>query len=118
MCSSDLKWFSTEELPELAFDHANIVALARDELRRRARRAPVGFELLPPDFTFAELQALYEALLGEPLDKRNFRKKLLSTGLLVPRAERRGSTGRPAGLWSFDRARHDALADAGFEFRI
>lgn len=117
--AADARWHPVTALPALAFDHAAIIQAARGELRRRAREAPVGFELLPDAFTFTDLQALYEALLGEELDKRNFRKKLLSTGLLVPLPERRAAAaGRPAGLWAFDTGRYAALAAAGFEFRL
>lgn len=113
------RWHGVDALPTLAFDHAAIVAHARATLRVRARSAPVGFDLLPPTFSLPELQSLYEAVLGDALDRRNFRKKLLSTGLLVPLPERRAAaTGRPASLWRFDAERYAALVPAGFEFRL
>lgn len=103
----------------LAFDHAHILARAREDLRDRARRTPLGFELLPATFTLPELQALYEALLGEPLDPRNFRKKVLGMGFVVPAVGRRaGAAGRPAQTWAFDPERYAILSTTGFELRL
>ena len=76
-------WFGLDDLPKLAFDHADIVSRAHDRLRGKVRYAPVGFELLPPRFSLTQLQRMYEIILGPELDKRNFRKKSLSMDLLV-----------------------------------
>jgi len=83
------QWFPVCTLPHLAFDHERIVAVALSRLRGKVRYEPIGFELLPKKFTLSELQALYEAILGTPLDKRNFRKKILGMGLLIALPERR-----------------------------
>lgn len=112
-------WFSLEQLPQLAFDHATILDKAMERLRGKVRYAPVGFELLPPRFSLTQLQRLYEIILGSELDKRNFRKKILSMELLVETDEmERGVRHRAARLYRFDRRRYDKLARSGFSFAI
>jgi 8-oxo-dGTP diphosphatase len=98
----EARWFDVSALPELAFDHAEILAQALAHLRRRLAEAPVCFELLPRTFTLSELQALTEAILGRALDRRNFRRKVLELGL-VEEAEgtRREGAHRPAQLYRF-----------------
>jgi len=112
-------WFALAELPTLAFDHAHIVATAHARLRGKVRYAPIGFELLPPRFTLTQLQRLYELVLGERLDKRNFRKKLLAMDVLVETDElEQGVRHRAARLYRFDRRKYDRLAKSGFEFAM
>ena len=112
-------WFNINELPELAFDHKEILAEGIRTLKRRVRYRPVGFELLPPKFTLLELQALYEALLGYKFDKPNFRKKILSMDLLVPLNEvQENVSHRPAKLFKFDEERYDSLRKEGFAFEL
>lgn len=112
-------WFALDDLPKLAFDHAEIVRVARDRLRGKVRYAPIGFELLPPRFSLTQLQRLYEIILGEALDKRNFRKKILSMELLIETDElEQGVRHRAARLYRFDRRRYDRLAKQGFELSI
>ncbi|MBO5180358.1 MAG: NUDIX hydrolase [Paraprevotella sp.] len=69
-------WENINTLPQLYFDHAEMVETARDVLKRKIAREPIGFNLLPPLFTLSQLQSLHEAILGESIDKRNFRKKV------------------------------------------
>lgn len=76
------RWFSVDELPGLIFDHEEMLAAAKDRLRYRASHEPVGFELLPDKFTMPELQILYEDIYGTKLDKRNFRRRILSMDIL------------------------------------
>jgi 8-oxo-dGTP diphosphatase len=112
-------WFEVDALPELAFDHAEILRVARARLRSKVRWAPIGFELLPPAFTLGQLQRLYEAILGRPLDKRNFRKKLLSLGLLTDlNRHETGVAHRPSRLYAFDRDRYDAMTADGLVFEL
>jgi len=94
-------WFALDELPPLAFDHGKIIAYAVDRLRNKLEYTTVGFELLPAKFTLGALQALHEAILGKPLDKRNFRRKILSLGLVKPSKEMQATGHRPALLFSF-----------------
>lgn len=112
-------WFRLDELPRLAFDHAEIVARAHDRLRGKVRYAPIGFELLPPRFTLTQLQRLYELVLGADLDKRNFRKKILAMDLLVETDQvEQGVRHRAARLYRFDRKKYEKLARQGFSFAI
>ncbi|HEY4058082.1 MAG TPA: NUDIX domain-containing protein [Kofleriaceae bacterium] len=112
-------WFSLDDLPKLAFDHAQVVALAHERLRGKVRYAPIGFELLPPRFSLTQLQRLYEIVLGTDLDKRNFRKKILSMDLLVETDEvEQNVRHRAARLFKFDRRKYDRLAKQGFAFAM
>lgn len=92
-------WFPVERLPALAFDHAQIAALARRRLREKVQISLIGFHLLPCRFTLNELQSAYEAILGERLDKRNFRRKMLRAGLLRETGQFQSGEGRPAKLY-------------------
>jgi 8-oxo-dGTP diphosphatase len=112
-------WFTLDELPKLAFDHSDILAMAHQRLRAKVRYAPVGFELLPPRFSLTQLQRLYEIILGTDLDKRNFRKKLLALDILVETDEvEQGVRHRAARLYRFDRRKYDRLAKQGLEFAM
>ena len=111
----EAEWFSIEELPALAFDHDRIVGCAIGKVRHQ----PVGFELLPRKFTLTQLQRLYETVLGEELDKRNFRRKVQSTGVLQELDEfESGVARRAARLFQFDRARYRELVRDGFDFAL
>ena len=112
-------WFSLDDLPKLAFDHAEIIARAVERLRGKVRYAPIGFELLPPRFSLTQLQRMYEIILGTDLDKRNFRKKILAMDLLVETDEvEQGVRHRAARLYRFDRRKYDRLTRQGFEFAL
>lgn len=104
---------------ELAFDHNAILETCLNALTHRVRIRPVGFELLPPKFTLTELQHLYEAILDTALDKRNFRKKILSMSLLIDLNElQEGVPHRPAKLYSFNKERYHQLEAHGFSFEV
>jgi len=106
--AAEARWWSVYDLPPLAFDHADILAYALQRLRYKLEYTAVGFELLPETFTLSELQAAYEVILGERLDKRNFRRKILSAGVIEETGEYRTGGGRPAKLYRF---RDDAVAE-------
>lgn len=120
------EWHALKGLGELAFDHNEVVEYAFEMLKRRVRTQPIGFELLPPKFTLTQLQHLYEAILlfdaspeDNKLDKRNFRKKILSMNLLVDLKEvQEGVAHRPAKLYSFDKEKYRALEKAGFSYEL
>ena len=117
--AADARWFPISEVPKLAFDHADILATAQARLKSKVRYQPVGFELLPPKFTLSQLQQLYEAILETKLDKRNFRKKVLSFGLLVPLKETQmAGRHRPAQLFRFDADKYEKLKKRGFNFEL
>lgn len=102
---SDVEWFSMKNLPSLGFDHDKIMTDALLALRQNLDREVLFGELLPKKFTLKELQDLYESILDEKLDRRNFRKKMLQTGLLKPANEKKaGAKGGPE-LYSIKRTR-------------
>jgi 8-oxo-dGTP diphosphatase len=112
-------WFPAADLPPLAFDHGQILRVGLERLRGKVRYVPIGFELLPPKFTLSELQHLYEAILGRPLDKRNFRKKLLAMDLVDALEEtQQGVRHRAARLYSFNPAKYRRLVKQGFNFEL
>jgi 8-oxo-dGTP diphosphatase len=92
-------WFPAHTPPTLAFDHQDILNRAIDRLQIRLEYALLALEFLPDTFTLPELQGVYEAILNKRLDKRNFRKRLLSQGVLTTSGERRSGVGRPAQLY-------------------
>ncbi len=110
-------WFPASQCPPLAFDHREIVAMARRRLQAKLREQPLGFELLPRKFTLSQIQRVYEAVLERELDKRNFRKKLLATGVLRELAEtQRDVAHRAARLYQFDAREYRARVKQGFHF--
>jgi 8-oxo-dGTP diphosphatase len=112
-------WFRVAALPPLAFDHAKILGVAQRRLKGKIRYEPIGFELLPKNFPLSELQHLYETIIGQPLDKRNFRKKILSMGLLVDTEESQQDVAhRAARLYRFDQAAYRRLKKTGFNFDL
>jgi 8-oxo-dGTP diphosphatase len=117
--AANAQWFPISKAPKLAFDHGDILATALARLKGKVRYQPIGFELLPPKFTLSQLQQLYQAVLGTELDKRNFRKKVLGFGLLVPLKETQ-MTGRhrPARLFGFDADKYKRLSRKGFNFEL
>lgn len=111
------QWFPVDALPDLAFDHRTVVEVAVARIRGKLRFAPIGFGLLPETFTLGDLQDLYETILGRGIDTSNFRKKVLTLGVLKREGERRGQH-RPAPLYSFNQAAYDRLVKRGINFEI
>jgi 8-oxo-dGTP diphosphatase len=107
--AAETAWFSVLKLPELAFDHTEILDYALTRLRYKLEYTSVGFELLPDVFTLSELQRAYEIILGESLDKRNFRRKILSAEILEETGKKKkDGEGRPAKLYQYKK---DAIAE-------
>lgn len=98
-------WFPFRSLPELAYDHRAVARCALARLRAKLAYTNIVYGLLPREFTLGELQGIYEIILGRPLDRRNFRKKILGAGLLRPLFKQRHGAHRPAQLYSFVRRR-------------
>ena len=94
-------WFPVTELPPLAFDHRKIAEYAHQRIRNKLDYTNVGFELLPEKFTLTELQVVHEAILGEELDKRNFRRKIIQRGIVKPTKEWQKTGRKPAQLFRF-----------------
>ena len=101
-------WISINKLPELAFDHADILSNALRRLRYKLEYTAVGFELLPEEFTLTEIQSTYEIILGVKLDKRNFRRRILEANIIEETPQMRAGEGRPARLYRY---RPDAIAE-------
>ena len=117
--SEEARWFSISQVADLPFDHMEILQVCFERLKRRVRVQPIGFELLPPKFTLTELQHLYEAILETELDKRNFRKKILSMNLLIDLDEtQEGVAHRPARLYQFDQTKYLGFLKDGFNFEV
>lgn len=106
--AGDAQWWSIKSMPQLAFDHGQIVQYALTRLRYKIEYSAVGFRLMPPEFTLSELQKAYEIVLGEPLDKRNFRRRIIEAKVIEPLDQVRSGDGRPARLYRF---RPDAIAE-------
>lgn len=112
-------WFAIDDRPPLAFDHDDIARMAHERLRSKVRYQPLGFELLPRKFPLRMLQHLYETILDRPLDKRNFRKKMLSMGVLEELDEIETDVAhRAARLYRFDRKKYERLTRRGFNFEV
>jgi 8-oxo-dGTP diphosphatase len=112
-------WFCVSDVPKLAFDHEKILEMALERLKGKVRYEPIGFELLPTKFTLSHLQHLYEVVLEKPLDKRNFRKKILSMGLLIELNEiEQDVAHRAARLYRFDEGKYRQLKKKGLNFEL
>lgn len=112
-------WISVSKLPELIFDHGEMVKRAMRKLRIRARTQPIGFELLPEKFTIPQLQRLYEAIYQIPFDKRNFRRKLLAMGLLGKLDEKEKETSKKGAFYyRFNKTKYEELLEKGFNFDL
>ncbi len=117
--TEDAKWVAVSQISKLAFDHNEIVKTAITRLRGKVRYQPIGFELLPSKFTLTQLQHLYEAILGEVLDKRNFRKKILGMGLLTALDEKEKNVAHKAArFYSFDKKKYKEFTTEGFNFEL
>ncbi len=111
------RWWPVAERPSLAFDHDSILTYAVERLRNKLEYTTVGFQFLPRQFTLTELQRVYQAILGRPLDKRNFRRKIDLLGILTPLKQwRREGPSRPARLYEFSAKRFEKLKDKGIIF--
>lgn len=102
------RWYPVNALPHLAFDHAGVIAYALRRLRYKLEYSAAGFQLLPDEFSLSELQHTYEIILGEELDKRNFRRRILQAGIIEDTPYLRSGEGRPARLYRY---RLDAVAE-------
>lgn len=118
--AQEAEWRSVSKVSGLPFDHDQIFRACFNRLKLNVKRQPIGFQLLPPKFTLTELQHLYEAILEDKLDKRNFRKKILSMKFLIDLEEmQEGVAHRPAKLFKFDKERYEKLfEDEGFHFDV
>lgn len=117
--ADEVSWVPVSKIPILAFDHNEIVNKGLERLKAKLTYQPVGFDLLPHEFLFSELENLYATILQKEIDRRNFRKKMLSFDILeetdtivIQKA------GRPAKLFRFNTTKYNQLVDEGFHFEI
>ena len=117
--ASNAAWFCIDDVPQLAFDHAEILNAAHDRLRGKIRYQPIGFELLSEKFPLRMLQSVYEKILDRKVDKRNFRKKILGMGILEELDEIETDVShRAARLYRFNKQKYDHKVKQGFNFEI
>lgn len=115
----EAKWHKINEVPDLIFDHNEILNFSLMHLRNRVRQAPIGFNLLPEKFTLLQLMHLYEEILGVELDKSNFRRKFLHMKLLAALDEKQQEVShRAAKLYKFDSDIYKKLTEKGFNFEF
>jgi len=115
----NVKWFPINDLPELGFDHKEILEKALERLRIKLRSEPIGFGLLPEKFTISQLQKLYESVLGTQFDRRNFRKKVLQMKYVIPLDEKQQAVKhKPAQLFIFSRDVYEKTKIDRFDFSI
>lgn len=111
------QWINVKELPKLGFDHQHIFDKGLEKIKRRIKHLPIAFELLPEKFTLTQVQNVYELILGKKLDKRNFRKKILSFGVLKELDEKqKGVSFRAATLYKFDKRKYAKLFGKAISF--
>jgi 8-oxo-dGTP diphosphatase len=115
----EARWCRINEMPDLIFDHNEILEFSLMQLRNRVRQAPIGFNLLPEKFTLLQLMHLYEEILGIELEKSNFRRKILHMKLLVALDEKQQDVShRAAKLYKFDPDIYTKLTEKGFNFEF
>ena len=113
------QWFRLNEIPQLAFDHDEIINMAIAELRKRICFHPIGFDLLPEVFTMSELQRLYEAILDVKFDRRNFYNKILKLGILTEAEPRPANTARRTPTkYRFNAKKYAELKQRGFRLEF
>ncbi|MEW7291735.1 NUDIX hydrolase [Aquimarina sp. 2304DJ70-9] len=117
--AKDVAWFDIQKLPELAFDHKTILEKAKKRLRSKLTYEPIGFDLLDDKFLFSDLEKLYMTILEKQIDRRNFRKKILSFDILEELDEKISEgRGRPANLFKFNKKQYFKHQKEGFLFDI
>ncbi|HTD42342.1 MAG TPA: NUDIX domain-containing protein [Mucilaginibacter sp.] len=118
--AADVAWFNIKKLPQLAFDHNEIIGVAHERLKCKILYQPVGFELLEEKFPFSELEKLYMAVLDRRIDRRNFKKKITKFGFLEETEEKQSlnGAGRPGNLFRFNEEKYFHLTKKGISFEI
>lgn len=111
------EWFPVNKIPELIFDHQQMIEMAKEKLRYKAAFHPILFELLPTKFTLPQLQSLYEGVYDAQLDKRNFSRKILSTKLLIKLKDKHKQDSRKGAFYyKLDKKRYAAKFNAFLNF--
>ncbi len=114
--SVDCAWWDIEDLPVLLFDHSEMISIALKTIRNQLKYKPIGINLLPEEFTLPELKKLYETILGNKLDRRNFQKKILSLGILKRlNIQRNIGPHRSPYLYAFDKAKYQQALSESYD---
>lgn len=114
--SEAIAWCPLADVPSLVLDHQDILACALQTLRQELQLRPIGINLLPNKFTMPELQGVYEAILGKKLDRRNFRRKMLSYDLVVDTGEKRmGKAHKAPIIYRFDEEKYQLAVERGLK---
>ncbi len=117
--ADEVAWVPISKIPNLAFDHNEMIVKGLERLRAKLTYQPIGFDLLPNEFLFSELENLYTTILQKEIDRRNFRKKMLSFDILEETdTVVMQKAGRPAKLFRFNTAKYNQLIKEGFHFEI
>ena len=118
--AEEAKWYNIKHLPDLAFDHSQILNTSIERLRSKIKYQPIGFELLEPKFPFSDLENLYSTILDRSIDRRNFKKKVMSLGILDELNEKakQDGAGRPGNLFQFNPEAYQLRIKEGVNFEI
>jgi len=117
IANHESKWIPFNKIPQLVLDHNEMVNLAINTLRDRAKFHPIGFELLPQEFTLPQILMVYEAIYNRKIDDRNFRKKILSSGLLEQLNKKdKSSSKKGSYLYKFNNETYLKLQKEGYNF--
>lgn len=117
MKKHNAKWFNTDSIPPVIFDHKKMISMAKERLRQKATTHPIGFELLPEKFTLPQLQNLYEAIYEITFDKRNFSRKILSLNILKKLNEKEKLFSKKGAFYyMFDYKKYKKLEHEGVRF--
>jgi 8-oxo-dGTP diphosphatase len=117
---SNFSWCDINEIPQLVYDHNEILSFAKERLKRRIKRRPVAFQMLDKTFTIKQLYTLYQEAFGKSLDKRNFNKKAVRNKFLLNTSEtiKLGNSKKPSSLYSFDFNEFDKRKLKGYDFKF
>lgn len=101
----EMQWFDVDELPKMAYDHEKIAKANIEELKTQiiSNKNNILYKLFPNDFTLSELQKFFENILNRPLDRRNFRKKLIDSKIVIETGDKINTAGRPSKLYIFNK---------------
>lgn len=117
--AEDVAWMPIDKIPNLAFDHNDMILKGLQRLKTKLTYQPIGFDLLPAEFLFSDLENLYATILEKELDRRNFRKKIVSFQILEEcETVKSQKSGRPAKLFRFNASKYKDLENKGFHFEI
>ena len=110
------EWIPLTEIEELAFDHFEILQVAKEKLKQKIKIQPIGFNLLPEKFTLSQMHKLYECIFEKPIDKRNFRRKIQKLNILTNLKEKqRGVPHKPSQLYKFNEENYQLLTQNGYD---